>query len=530
MRCLLNNVVCQGAALLLAIAALTSDARANVYATNIKLNGATNNAALSAGQSVTINYILNEPASSGIVIRILAGTNAVRSISISSPNPGTLRGTNSVVWDGKITGGANATNGTYSFSIDATSVGYTNWTQTTYDTNSGNQAYLPWGIAVNQNTNSFYYGRVFVANTFPGPDPNNPSDMLGFQKLNADASPADEGIFSDGGYLWAANYSPFRVRVGADDRFYAEDYQNLGVVMSWDQQISTNSIEYVMRDDNNPGGAFSGYYVSGSAADRKMWMTDSDTGGLGVNVWNFQTNGVLATNDLGTTAVPVTPSNIQGLKDSAFDIALDKNGKMYVAVWPSTTAYQIQRFPAYSGTPVTSADWGTDLSSPAGNAFAIAVNPAATLAAVAMVYNQEVALLDANSGSVVVNLSTNGDPHRAVAWDNVGNLYMTFDTPSGESLWQAWSPPGANEAVTFGLEKIQVVAPFQITGIVQSGPNYVISFSDGAADSPSAYTVLSGPAVNQITNVASGVISGGSGSYQATVPASGLQQFYRIKR
>ena len=117
-----------------------------------------------------------------------------------------------------------------------------------------------------------------------------------------------------------------------------------------------------------------------------------------------------------------------------------------------------------------------------------------------------------------------------MAWDNVGNLYFTLDTAVGESLWQAWSPPGTNSATTVALEAIQIAAPIQITSIVPSGSNFIISFTGSAGDSPSAYTLLSGTAVTGITNIASATITGGSGQFQATVAASGPIQFYRIKR
>ena len=168
--------------------------------------------------------------------------------------PGALRGANTVTWDGKNNAGSPVAGGDYSCSITAAAAGYTVWTQTTSDTNSGNQIWQPWGLAVNQNTNSFYYGRVFVANSHTGAP-------LGFNKLNADGSPAEEGIFSDGGYPWtgASSESPFRIKVGPDDRFYAEDWAGNGVIMSWDQQITLASKLNVMTDFNNPGGNLGGF-------------------------------------------------------------------------------------------------------------------------------------------------------------------------------------------------------------------------------------------------------------------------------
>src|SRR4051794_36558585 len=69
----------------LVAAAFTPSAKANVYATNIKLNGSITNAVnTSQGSSVTISYILNEAATAGVTIDILSGVTVVRSISIPS--------------------------------------------------------------------------------------------------------------------------------------------------------------------------------------------------------------------------------------------------------------------------------------------------------------------------------------------------------------------------------------------------------------------------------------------------------------
>src|SRR5581483_10668370 len=77
-----------------------SSAYANVYATNIKVNGSLTGVSVPTGGSANISYILNEPASGGAMIRILSGNTIVRSISIPAGAAGTLRGTNTVVWTG----------------------------------------------------------------------------------------------------------------------------------------------------------------------------------------------------------------------------------------------------------------------------------------------------------------------------------------------------------------------------------------------------------------------------------------------
>src|SRR5205823_4651832 len=106
-------------------------------------------------------------------------------------NPGTLRGTNSVLWNGKDNASNNVSAGTYSFSVNAAANGFGGWTQISSDSDDGNYAVTPTGIAVNRNTNSPYYGRVFVANAATNELGGNlPGDKAGLLKANADGSPA----------------------------------------------------------------------------------------------------------------------------------------------------------------------------------------------------------------------------------------------------------------------------------------------------------------------------------------------------
>jgi hypothetical protein len=526
-------------AITLALTALPGSARANVYATNIKVDGSTNSPTISPGTNVSIGYILNEPASAGVTLQILSGSTAVRSIAVSPGNPGTLRGTNTVIWNGRDNVGNPVAGGDYSFSITAAATGYPIWTPTTSDTNSGNQVLHASGIAINQNTNSFYYGRVFVANS-PFPYTGDPLDPLAFYKLNADGSPAEEGMLSDGGYPWTgyANESPFRVRVGADDRFYALDWSGNGVVMSWDQEITTNSILYVMREDNNPSALLlSGFTVTGNGTNRQLWMVDDNnpSTGQGLIRWDIPADGTLTNGDTGTQIIPVGPGS--SLDDSAFDVAIDQNGKMYLACQPgSQDQYKIMRFPAYSGTLVTNADWRADNTTPIDNNFAIAVNPAATYAAVALNSSSALLILDANSGATITNISL-ANPAHAVAWDNVGNAYVGFGADGGESLWQAWSPPGPNQATTTGLETIHVLAPPsppQITSISRSGDNVTIHFTGPTSDPASAYLLLSSPTVpsfnTSFTTNTGAIVTGSGGVYQATLTTNATAQFYRVQR
>ncbi|HVM50294.1 MAG TPA: FlgD immunoglobulin-like domain containing protein [Candidatus Acidoferrum sp.] len=518
-----------GLAVVLAVACTTSVARANVYVTNIKLNGATNNPTVFAGNAVAISYILNEPASSGVTVKILSGSTAVRTLAIAAGHAGTLRGLNTVTWDGKSDAGTPVAGGDYACSITAAATGYSAWTQTTVDSNPGNQVWEPWGLAVNENSNSFYYGRVFVANSYPGPT-QSPMDLLGFQKLNADGSPADEGIYSSGGYAWNGSYSesPFRIKVGPDDRFYAEDWSGEGVIMSWDQQISTNSMLNVMTDYNNPGGNLGGFVVTGSGTNAQLWMVDNTTGGYGLIRWNMQADGTLANGDQGTQIIQVGGGS--DLDDSAFDIAVDPAGRIYVACEPSSdTQYKLMRFPAYSGTLLTTADWKMDNTTPSGNEFAIAVSADATRVGVALSVSNALLILDASTGTTITNIPV-GNPAHAVAWDNVGNAYIAFDVNNAEALWQAWSPPGANQATTVALETIHVLPLPHITGMTRTGSTVTVNFTGPTSDPPTAFVLMSGSVVGGITNNAGASITGSGGTYQATVSSSASAQYYRVMR
>src|SRR5439155_17400290 len=78
---------------------LVPTARANVYATDIRLNGALTDLQLGSATNVNITYILNEPATN-VTINITSGATIIQTIIVTNPSPGTLRGTNLVVWDG----------------------------------------------------------------------------------------------------------------------------------------------------------------------------------------------------------------------------------------------------------------------------------------------------------------------------------------------------------------------------------------------------------------------------------------------
>src|ERR1035441_9269468 len=135
-----------GLALAFAPTAAAPSAQANVFASNVKINGGMSSVSVAPGASVSISYILNEPASAGVTIKILSGATAVRTISLAGGSAGTTRGTNVVVWDGKNDSNTNVPEANYSVSIRAASSGYAGWTKLTDDDNPGNYVFEARGL------------------------------------------------------------------------------------------------------------------------------------------------------------------------------------------------------------------------------------------------------------------------------------------------------------------------------------------------------------------------------------------------
>ena len=78
--------------LLLFSSALSTEA--NVYATDIKLNGSTNNAAILPASPVQISYLLNEPATAGLCLQIYSGASVVWTNALAAGDAGTAAGSN----------------------------------------------------------------------------------------------------------------------------------------------------------------------------------------------------------------------------------------------------------------------------------------------------------------------------------------------------------------------------------------------------------------------------------------------------
>ncbi len=456
---------CLTGLVLLFLAAFVSSARANVYATNIKLNGTLTDSWVAPGYPARISYILNEPATMGVTLQIFSGTNVVRTFLATNGQAGALVGSNAFIWDGTSDNGSNIAEGAYSLRITAGAVGYGDWTNfmDVYQDN-------PRSIDVNKNTASPYYGRVFIGNN----DGNQPADVY---KYNSDGSAADEGLLGTDGYGWVNN------SVAPNDSVYVNDWQGAGFVLDFDQEIDANwSIS--LWSDNYPfyGVSLGGMYVSQGATNGQLWMADVGLknvpqNGIGIVRWDLLADGTVGSNDIGTTVVSTTNSD---LTLAPYDVAVTTNGFIYtiqriadgdqLSAMADTTN-KLLCFPPWTNgaPPETAALWAVGAGDTnLVNASGVDVDPTGSWVAVGSrgfgsdpesLTNGTVSVYNAKNGQLVTRFYT-GQYREIfdVAWDRAGNLYAA---DFGSNAWHVFSPPGTNQATTVCVSSLEVLSSLQ---------------------------------------------------------------------
>lgn len=448
-------------------------ARANVFASNIQLNQTSTNLITDPGDSVTIYYLLNQNADAGVTVALFYGTNTVWSTNRTGGGPGTLRGTNAVVWNGVGNNGQVVGSGIWLVRVTASTLGgATNWNlvpmrdNTPSSLNGDGYVWSPQGIAVNNNTNSAFFGRVFVGNAEPSGSGSEPGDLVGIGKYNADGGYAAEGAFSTGGWLWAGNNSsPWKIEVDADDRVHVVDGASQSAVISFDQLISSNSMQRVLATNNMVGSGvnYAGLAITGNGTNRQMYSTDIDSGGpngVGVRRWKLAASGAIATNDTGITVVSTTPS--QSLDLFPQDVAVDSSNRIFVIQYlpgAGASTNRVLGFPAYQSNALTTATW-TVTDTALINAFGIAAALHTNYLGVVCredvgraisIFNRDTGVPMGDQGLNAYN-NTSHD-YTDVAWDRAGNLYVT-DWSDGR--WRVFSPPGGNQFTTLALQTVRV--------------------------------------------------------------------------
>ncbi|HZM06728.1 MAG TPA: FlgD immunoglobulin-like domain containing protein [Candidatus Saccharimonadales bacterium] len=513
-------------------------ARANIYPTNIKLNGALASANVTPGQNVTISYILNEPATA-VTVTIFSGATVVRTFS----NAGTALGSNSVVWNQQDNGGNTVALGVYGISVAASAASHAGWTQISQDANPGTYVFYPQGLAVNNNTNSPYYGRVFVGNAMRNSPAIKPGDTDTILKCNADGSFADEGPDGNGGYAIqddGLGTLPYKLRTGGDDRLYMLDFSGPGQVAAFDMALATNQIVLSPQTNYsanpfwpiplNAGQGWGSMDVTGAdTSNGRIWLGDADADGAGIWYWRL-TNGVADPHDaVGTQAVasggPLSDVSGGLMVDSNLDIFAAQN----ITDASDTNSVSLE----FTNIPTTNrtawAVGGNSLLDVNDTTIDSREHPTYVADALSGPTKKGIQLLNAATGAAVTVLDTTNQ-YFVTAWDNVGNLYAASGTTN---RWRVFSPPtSANQATTYAVETVQIALPLSIliTSVAGNNGQVVVTFSAGANYAPSAFTLQSASVVRgPYTNVSNATITSPSaGLFTASAPAPGTTAFYRI--
>ena len=149
MRCTIVNL-----SVALAIAALASrPTYANVYASQLSTDDS-----ISGSTGGTFQYLLNEPADSGVSLRIIRGSDGTVVRTISGP---TKQGMNTVTWDGKDDSGEAVPNGTYTFEVAASDDGHTAWERIN-PVDPQNVFHRPRGVLIQKDQASPNFGRIYI--------------------------------------------------------------------------------------------------------------------------------------------------------------------------------------------------------------------------------------------------------------------------------------------------------------------------------------------------------------------------------
>lgn len=528
---------------------LTTTARANVYATNLKLNGARSPVTGIPPLTNSITYILNEPATLGTTVNILSGTNIVRTISLGAGTNGTWLGSNYVIWDSSDNNSNAVPTGNYVISVTPAAIGYSNWTQISRDTNTGNFALQPRGIAVDNNSNSIYYGRIFVGNAqgadiavAPATTPGSNDTIL---KLNADCSFSDDGPYGDGGYVMFDTGSadlPEKLRLGDDDRLYMNDFSSYGQIVAFNTLLTTN--EVVLSPNNYSGnsaffnnfgnfGWFSFDVTSANTDDGLIWLGDGDTNGAGIWNWHM-TNGIADPTDTsGNLAIPLGG----GLTSISGGLIVDTNLDIFIGQYLTDTGDTNPCCMVFTnwnsgsvftnGTPTTNGLAWSDTN--ILGVYDVSIDSRQKPKYVACSLNggptsNGVRILNALTGATVTNLDSTNQ-YYVVAWDNVGNLYA--GTGSAHRL-RVFSPPdGTNQATTLAIVKVEP----EILRITNNRTTVVIEFLASRSDTIADFSLIGAPAITGPFQTVTGTVASlGNGLFTVTAATPSVDTFYQILR
>ncbi|MDO9152925.1 MAG: T9SS type A sorting domain-containing protein [Paludibacter sp.] len=447
---------------------LVPAAKANIYASELKAE------AIAGGYN--LKFTLNENANN-VTLNINNGSTLVRTI-----NAGALtKGPQSVAILS-----SDLPEGTFTWNVTAVSDALDRPLKFSDNTQPQLQFYSPRGVAVDNNIDSPFFGRVYASETLPGTVTNR-TTQDGIYILNAalqDVTGQGANGYA-GGVTWAGASSPMRVSVGEDSKVYLCDWSdtNPGVwimdpanpAAAFKPVFSGLTIATGLASKNgvNVHGAISHCWVTGTGENTKLFTFDK------YYVDAVATNrGNLLQYNIGNLGAPwqVAPSavvyddgingNLQQNYNSC--IAPDGRGGWWISQYRAEDAVTIPSLIHVKPNGSVSFNSGkTPLL--IGNSYTggMAVNPEGTV--IAMGCNNEVKVY-------AINFDTQGVPSltllhsikpamgtnsAGLAYDRAGNLYVISNTSERLGVWAM--PKTVNQFTTPAPAAQRIIINF--TGI-----------------------------------------------------------------
>ena len=448
-----------------------------------------------------------------------------------------------------------------SFQIVVRKVASAGWSLISSDTNTFLQFPTPRGVAVNMNTNSPQFGRIYVANSAAGTTGTGRTVGDGLYLLNPDQTDAlgrgdtasTAGIAFDavGGTSTPGANSPWRLEVGPDGSLYIADFStNTGNIYRTDADVSPSSGINMLENFGITNQTVhttigSSPVISGSLAnnDLTIWAIDGrfpPATGNNNRLYRWDIGG--GPLPYANPPVPLATPLINNVADVTTDLARGPDGKFYMmqnrsvgnesgivvvddtglnVLWRSLAESQAQG----SNVDILRISRAVAIS-PDGQKMAIVRDDLQTW--VIPLVN---GIPDLTNRELVITYS--GAPTtlgRDIAWDAAGNLYVVS---SGNQLLRVFSPGGATTATTGsdGTFQVSVVRLPQISvtgggNAYEAGPPPA-SFTLTRTEDPSAeLTVeftLTGTATNGVDYVTIPTsVTFAAGSSTATVEIAAI--------
>ena len=424
-------------------------------------------------QSGVITWVLNEPATD---VQILFDNGTVTNDLGSTP----------VVGQNSFNLGSHA-----NFSIVVYKLGSNTLTQISSDLNLYNNFYGPRGVAVNQNPQTWNFGRIYIASANPGEASDDRATTKGIYALDA----ASEDVLNRGNTAATAGmtlgtsttYGPYKMFVGPDDAVYAGDASSSSIGGVWrlspNLTGSTNIFGLANPSTNlyNKGTNFGRVVgtpnVTGSLAGNNLVLTLTSwdlnligAGGKYSSVTNSYQNiyqyaigagplpwksypSTVITNPIGLGTANAVGMDVQVAPDGKYFITAERNspsdGTTNVCVLDSTGTRVL-----WDSKTQSAAYFGDSVNDHLSLAnYSISVSPDDKFVVIQGALNNNFMLMALTNGVPDIStLTTNttvgatgGTTCRAAAWDAADNIYVTS---GGSDTLRIFSPGLTTTCVT----------------------------------------------------------------------------------